>query len=168
MGECRLSPPAQAGLVTDSPYRGSWPGIFIVVAGCLLLSACAGGPDLDRLAADTTITTGSISSPQAPALPEELDSDRLAMRNSVSAADISRMEEDGIAWANPATGSRGTVTGISEYKEQGMLCRRFSATRESYDGVRIFRGEICLGPAGRWAMLDFGAADGGSKTGISS
>jgi hypothetical protein len=145
-----------------------WPGIFLVVAGCLPLSACAGGPDLDRLAADTTITTGSIAGVQAPALSDELDADRLAMRNSVSAADLTRMETAGIPWANPATGSRGTITAITEYKEQGLLCRGFASTRESYDGVTLYRGKICLGPAGRWAMLDFGAAGGEPKTGISS
>lgn len=163
-----MSPPVQAGSVTDIPYRGPWPGVFLVVAGCLVLSACAGGPDLDRLAADSSITTGAIAKSEKPALPAELESDQAAMRNSVSAADLSRMESAGIPWANPATGSRGTIIGISEYKEQGMLCRGFSSTRESYDGVALYRGNICLGPAGSWAMLDFDAADSDPQTGISS
>lgn len=80
------------------------------------------------------------------------------MRNAVGSADPTRFDASGIAWANAATGSRGTVTEVLEHKRQGMLCRSFTATREAYDGVSLYKGDICLGPAGTWATLDMGAA----------
>lgn len=134
----------------------------------LLLAACAGGPDIDRLAADKTLITGSIEPAAGTPAAEGQPSDEAAIRNAVGSADLSRLPEDGLAWANPATGAHGTIGMIMEESEKGQLCRRFTATRVRYDGVNMYSGHICLGPAG-WSMMDFTIAHGsGAATGISS
>jgi hypothetical protein len=62
---------------------------------------------------------------------------------------------DGIGWANAGTGSRGAIRQIDERQETSRLCRRFLATRESYQGVHLYRGETCLGAARIWTMTAF-------------
>ena len=62
-----------------------------------------------------------------------------------------------VPWANAGTGSRGSITGLAELKDKGQTCRRFKASRESFDGVAMFEGELCLAGAGGWRMQDFKA-----------
>jgi hypothetical protein len=62
-----------------------------------------------------------------------------------------------VPWANAGTGSRGTITGLTEYKDEGPLCRRFTTSRESFDGVALYRGEVCMVAPGAWRMESFAA-----------
>ncbi|TIR69061.1 MAG: hypothetical protein E5X15_27415, partial [Mesorhizobium sp.] len=39
----------------------------------------------------------------------------------------------------------------------GLTCRRFNATRESFDGVAMYQGELCIADAGGWRMQEFKA-----------
>lgn len=61
---------------------------------------------------------------------------------------------------------------LAEDKAGGRLCRRFTTTRESFDGVALFVGEACMAGYGAW-RLEFSAAPDSaagspSGTGISS
>lgn len=147
-----MSPPVQAALAARHRVRHLRGGALLALAGTL--AGCAGGPDLDRLAADRTLTTSSISRSEAAA-PRQPDLDQMAIRDAVGSADLARIDGAGIPWASAVTGVRGTVTAVAPHREQGMDCRRYTATRESYDGVTIVHGNICLGPSGQWAMLEF-------------
>ncbi|TIV92094.1 MAG: hypothetical protein E5V74_27295, partial [Mesorhizobium sp.] len=51
----------------------------------------------------------------------------------------------------------GAITELVELKDGGLTCRRFSATRESFDGVALYKGELCLAEAGGWRMQEFKA-----------
>ena len=127
-----------------------------VMAAGLSLSACAaGGFSLEKAEVDRSLLTGTVASnPQAPVDADRL-SDESTIRNAVSAADISGLGTSPLPWANANTGSRGAISNMIEHKENGALCRKFTASRESFDGVSLYQGEACLADAGAWRMLAF-------------
>lgn len=122
----------------------------------MALGACgAGGFSLEKAEVDRSLYTSKVpdntgTSPDANRL-----ADQATIRNAVSSADVDGLNGQGIPWANPDTGSRGTVSALVESNERGVLCRKFAASRESFDGVTLFRGEICAAGAGTWQMLAF-------------
>lgn len=127
----------------------------------LLICGCgSNGMNLDEFAADRTLVTGSAptSSPREAPDPA-LMSDRVTVRNAVSSALVEQVAGAGLGWANVETGSRGTITSITETRENDFLCRNFLATRESYEGIHIYSGKTCLGGNRQWAMLSFSRVD---------
>lgn len=122
---------------------------MIAVAG--LLPGCAGGFDIDRLAADRSLTTASV-----PERAERPDADRLSdeatIRAAVSSADLEGLGTGSVPWANPETGTRGEIREITEYREAGRLCRSFVTSRQSYDGVSLLSGDACLLEPGLWLL----------------
>jgi hypothetical protein len=126
-----------------------------MLACALVLGACGSrGITLDDIAKDTSIITGSVSSSDKPKDDAEI-SDAVTIRNVVSALDLDAGAPSMLAWANAETGSRGALSSIREHSESGTLCRRFEATRESFDGVALYQGESCLASGGIWAMTAF-------------
>ena len=130
----------------------------VVVTLALPLAACgAGGFSLEKADVDRSIITSSMpASPAAPATADK-DSDQTTIGNAVSSADIKELGGQPVPWANAGTGSRGAITELVELKDGGLTCRRFSATRESFDGVALYKGELCLAGAGGWRMQEFKA-----------
>jgi surface antigen len=123
-------------------------GVMIVGSGC------AGRGGIEEMAADPTLITGSARG--AVAADETTLSDEKTIRDAVSSANIDTLEGNPLAWANSYTGSRGTVTALSEYKQDdGRVCRKFSTTRESFDGVGVYNGETCTATANNWFMKAF-------------
>lgn len=124
---------------------------------CALLAGCgAGGFSLAKAEVDKSLYTNS-----APVAAKPFDADRLSdettIRNAVTSADLETLSGQPLPWANAGTGARGQITAIAERKQAGTLCRRFSATRENFDGVLMFRGETCMVGSGAWRMQDFEA-----------
>ena len=128
-----------------------------IVAVVLPLAACgAGGFSLEKAEVDRSILTSSTSVPSAP-VSSDRDSDQTTIGNAVSSADIEELGGQAVPWANAGTGSRGSITELVELKDTGQTCRRFTASRESFDGVLLFKGELCMAGAGGWHMQDFKA-----------
>ncbi|BAB53554.1 hypothetical protein HKB47_24850 [Mesorhizobium japonicum] len=156
-GGCRLSRIAQAfdsrqwGVIASASAKAA------IVAAALPLAACgAGGFSLEKAEVDRSILTSSTSSSPMPA-DSERDSDQTTIGNAVSSADIEQLGGQAVPWANTGTGSRGSITELAELKDRGQTCRRFKASRESFDGVAMFEGELCLASAGGWRMQGFKA-----------
>ena len=121
----------------------------VLLAANLLVAGCgAGGATLESAATDPTLTS-SISSTPVDAVQT---SDATTIRNAVSSIDLGGLEGQPLPWANADTGSRGAITELAEYSDNGRLCRRFLASRESYDGVGLFRGETCTAGSGLWKV----------------
>ena len=128
-----------------------------VLFASAMLSACgAGGFSLEKAEVDRTFYTSNIAAPRTPVEMERL-SDEATIRNAVTSADVETLAGAPLPWANAETGSRGQVTGIVETRGKGTLCRAFSATRESFDGVGMFKGEACMVASGAWRMQSFDA-----------
>lgn len=125
--------------------------IALPLAGC-----GAGGFSLEKAEVDRSILTSSTSTSATPS-DSERDSDQTTIGNAVSSADIEQLGGQSVPWANAGTGSRGSITNLAELKDNGQTCRRFKASRESFDGVAMFQGELCLASAGGWRMQDFKA-----------
>lgn len=126
----------------------------LVLACALPLGACAGGMELSKADIDETARTGSTVAAQ-PADPVR-NADEAIIRNAVSAADPELTKVQPLAWANADTGSRGAISDMMEKKEEdGTLCRKFTASRESFDGVALYSGDACKGDRGAWFMRSF-------------
>lgn len=119
-----------------------------------VLAGCAGGIDLRKAAVDETIVTGSVA-PAAVRPSDTLLSDQFTIRDAVSSADPAALGESGLAWVNGRTGSRGSVTAIVETTQKGIPCRRFVSSRESYDGVKRYTGEVCRVAGDLWQVRSF-------------
>jgi hypothetical protein len=128
------------------------------LAACLVLTACgAGGFSMRQAEVDPTILTGDIAGPAGRETDAAGLSDQATVRNAVSSADIELLWGEPVRWANEHTGARGSITGLTESRSGGRVCRGFVTTRESFDGVRLFRGEACMISAGVWRMEAFEA-----------
>ncbi len=144
-----------------------------MLAAMLVLGGCGvGGFSLDQADVDKSVLTSSVQTGSSSG-EANLVADRATIRDAVSSADVETLAGGELAWANSGTGSRGTITGLKEDRNSGRLCRSFAATRESFDGVALFRGEACMVGAGVWRIEAFSAAqesasDARSRTGISS
>ena len=131
--------------------------LWLSLTAALPLAACGThGFSIEDAVADRSLVTGAISPQQpGPASDPAALSDELTIRNAVSSAAVDEVGEAGIGWANAGTGSRGTIREIHERRDDGFLCRSFTASRESFDGVHLYRGETCLGAAKLWVMKAF-------------
>lgn len=125
---------------------------------CLLfVTGCgAGGFSLEQAEVDHSLVTGSVPA-ASPNADSGMVADQATIRNAVSSADVETLAGKSIHWANSETGSRGSIGQIAEDKSGGQLCRRFNATRESFDGVSLFKGEACMVAAGMWRLDAFAA-----------
>lgn len=127
--------------------------ILLALAATLPLSGCFGG-SMDLFGSDTvdsSISTNTISKGRTSGN----GSDELTVQSAVSSADLSKTDGKPLPWANATTGSAGVVTAIQEEKGQGVICRNFSTTRHSYEGIAYFSGKTCTSGSGNWQLLSF-------------
>lgn len=119
----------------------------------LALPGCMGaGLDLfGSSGVDRSVSTGTV--PVAGT--SDGLSDAVTVRNAVSSADISQAGNP-IPWANATSGSAGVISSIQEDRASGMLCRRFTTTRHSYEGIAKFDGNTCQLGNGEWYLTSFG------------
>lgn len=146
--------------VAQAPRLGTLTACATLAArsACLclatLLAGCgAGGFGLSKADVDPNILTSSTGG--AVAVDPERASDEATIRNAVSAADIETTGGAPLPWANPQTGSRGTISSLVEDKSNSSLCRSFTTSRESFAGVSLYQGTICMVPSGAWKVQDF-------------
>jgi hypothetical protein len=122
-----------------------------------MLAGCgAGGFSFEKADIDRSIVTSNVPA-SSSSDSANLVADQATIRNAVSSADLETLAGNAIPWANSESGSRGSIGQIVEDKSGGQLCRRFNATRESFDGVSMFKGEACMVAAGAWRLDAFAA-----------
>jgi hypothetical protein len=126
----------------------------------LPLQACSmTGKAIDETAVSAIAiaeTNGAIS-PDPFVKPDDAvggDRDRMldedTIRNAVTSAKLSGGTSETVTWANESTGSTGTISDIRQRVVSGQTCRSFSATRQSYDGVSLYNGDLCLDRRTGW------------------
>ena len=126
----------------------------LIVAALPLAGCASGGFDLARTEIDQSSLTGALPNTGTP--PDAVRvSDEATIRNAVSSADPDQAKVQPLAWANADTGSRGAISSMLEKKENGVICREFTASRESFDGVALYSGDACQGDRGNWFMRSF-------------
>ena len=127
--------------------------ILLIITATLPLSGCFGS-SMDLFGSDTvdsSISTSTIAKKGNGTS----HSDELTVQSAVSSADLSKTEGKPLPWANATTGSAGVVTAIQEEKGDGVICRTFSTTRHSYEGIAYFSGKTCTAGSGSWQLMSF-------------
>ncbi len=133
---------AIAGARAINPY----PAVTYPIASNDTVPSAFAGASAQRrppLTAKASLTTSADAA-----------SDARTVRNAVSVADLT--DTDGrYEWSNPQTGSSGVISVLTEEREGVRICRRFQTSRQSYDGVVLYRGEACTNGEGEWALVKF-------------
>ncbi|MGB8819071.1 MAG: RT0821/Lpp0805 family surface protein [Rhizobiaceae bacterium] len=124
-----------------------------VFAALLAISACGAGGGLPKAESDASLVTNAV--PAQSLTDSTQTSDANTIRNAISAAVLDQSASRTLAWANRDTGSRGTISEISETESDGQVCRRFETSRESFEGIALYKGNACLGADGQWFMQEF-------------
>lgn len=127
----------------------------MLVLGLTGLSTISCTSSLDLFGSDKvdrSVSTGAVT---AAASTTTTLSDEATVRNAVTSADLAKIGEAPLPWANAATGSAGVVSTIKEARNQGHVCREFTTTRHSYDGIAMFSGQACLTGSGDWLLTAF-------------
>ncbi|KQR78233.1 hypothetical protein ASG25_03960 [Rhizobium sp. Leaf384] len=120
----------------------------LCVAG---LSGCMGnGIGLGDAAGVDSVRTGSIPAPASPAM-----ADAAAVQTAVLTADVAEVAHNPIPWANAQSGSAGVISSIQERTDGATVCRRFTTTRHSYQGIAKFDGNTCRTGDGDWTLTSF-------------
>ncbi len=112
------------------------------------------GKDDEAQAQTTSDVTGSFKPGIAtPAAPANENSD-LAYARAAAAEVLGRGDKDASApWANPKTGSRGTVTPLAQaYTQDGFTCRDFLASFVRKGSEAWLQGEACRMHQGKWEV----------------
>lgn len=117
----------------------------------LPLAACGGGFSLDSFGTDRSLVTGSTGQPGKA--PDGRLSDEAAIRSAVAAWMPGETPPGTVPWVNSNTGSVGAIARVADSARDGALCRAFSATRESFDGVSAYDGRACSDNGGAWTVL---------------
>lgn len=131
-------------------FAGRWSKLLLVALP-VGLTACASGNILASAEKDRSIITGSIR--PNPIVAHITDEETI--RNAVTSVDPNGLGPDGLTWMNPTTGASGQITGLTEFRQNGHLCRRFSTSVTRFDGVGLYHGEACLEDAGGWQLRAF-------------
>ena len=145
---------ALADIVSAFPARNP-ARLFAMLTATAMLGGCAGGFSLSKADVDPTVLTGSTTSAASDATTADQASDQNTIRNAVSAADVSGLAGSSVPWANPETGSRGAISSLVEEKKGETLCRRFTTSRERFDGVAQYKGQVCMIAPGAWQVQGF-------------
>ena len=120
----------------------------LVAMATLALSACGSTSKGD-------IDPGLTGSVEAPAIDQTQNSDASIIRNAVSAVNLEAPGSLPLSWANRDTGSSGMISTVTEKSDDGQVCRKFETSRESFEGIALYKGNACLGADGQWSMLEF-------------
>ncbi|MFK0208872.1 RT0821/Lpp0805 family surface protein [Agrobacterium sp. NPDC090283] len=119
--------------------------MLVVLSGCVSLDLF-GGDKVDRSLSTASVPNQPNNAPQT---------DDATIRNAVTSADLAKLADQPLPWANAATGSAGVVTAIHEDKSSGFVCRDFRTTRHSFEGVASYAGQACLSETGEWLLTRF-------------
>lgn len=104
---------------------------------------------------DKADQTGSITPPPGTKEVAELPPDAdLAYARAAASELLRRGEKDAsIAWENPRTGARGTVTPVaSAYTSDGRTCHDFLASYVTSSAQSWMQGEACKQQKGVWEI----------------
>lgn len=126
---------------------------FALAAIAICATSCTSSLDLFGSASkvDRSIATGTV--PRTGS--ETVLSDETTVRNAVTSIDLMKLGSAPVPWANAATGSAGVVSAIREERKPGGVCRDFTTTRHSYEGIAMFSGQACLTGRGDWLLTAF-------------
>jgi surface antigen len=153
--------PPYSGTPTGSLWRPAASRLVALAALAPIAlsgSGCSFSYKLDSMLGregDKPEVTGSLSNPvqplaRGPATAADAD---LAFAKAAATEALARTGDVSVAWENPGTGARGTVTPLAAaYTEDGFVCRDFLASYVRKDSESWLQGEGCRIHQGRWEV----------------
>jgi hypothetical protein len=145
-----LSRLVQGTEMHEDRHRRSGIRLAVPLLAVLLVSGCGGGFSLDRFGADKSLTTNAIGT--GSARPDSQASDEAAINATIAAWMPGVVPPDTVPWVNSNTGSTGAIVKISDSADRERQCRAFTVSRESFDGVGLYRGKACSANGGPWRI----------------
>ena len=121
-----------------------------LLAACVAASGCSVSSSLGSAETTDEIVTGSVVEPVAA---EGIGSnDAEIIKTTVASADTSGL----LAWQNPDTGNKGTITAIDNFVgKHGQQCKKFQTTVDTFMGISLYNGETCELKKGFWVLSWF-------------
>jgi len=121
-----------------------------ISAAVITLSACSVSSSLDSLATEDTVITSSVTQNTQPQGIDTADAE--IIKSAVADAEAT----NALAWANPETGNKGTITAIDKFVgSHGQKCKKFQTTVDTFMGISIYNGETCELKTGFWVLSWF-------------
>ncbi len=136
-----------------SPVNRLTSAIALSAAICLL-AACTVSSGLGSIDTEEQIVTKSVTKP--------VESDGIAEADAEIIKSAAADSEDSnlLAWQNPETGNKGTITAIDKFiGSHGQQCKKFRTTVDTFMGISIYNGETCELRKGFWVLSWFFKAD---------
>ena len=134
----------------------AWPCLLCLV---LLTSGCANLTPMASLTAEDDVTGSIIGAAAPPSTPPQFPTLGKDDWIVADAALASALDPQGVgaavAWENPLTGARGSMTPIGAvYEADGLICRAFLAEIGGKAPAQRLQGRGCRGADARWAVSD--------------
>ena len=127
--------------------------IAAMASGCMVISQ----PEVKQASA-TELVDRSIAEAAAPS--GVVSEDARVITDAVAAAPASGPIRP-LAWANPSTGSSGTIVAIDRFMgKHGQSCRGFKTSVDTFMGIAFYDGEACQISATQWVLSWFKSSDG--------
>jgi hypothetical protein len=129
-------------------------GAAVLLLAASALGACTISKHAAGLEPTSELVTASISKSVKA---EGVDStDTEVIKNLVAGVDQGKNDSAHLAWSNPETGSRGTITAIDHFVgSHGQKCKKFETTLDSFMGISLYDGETCELREGFWVLSWF-------------
>ena len=123
---------------------------MLAAAAVAGLAGCSISNGVSSLENDDRLVTRSVAK---PAQPEGIASDDAEIIKTVVAESD---EEKLLAWQNPETGNKGTITAIDNFiGSHGQQCKKFQTTVDTFMGISLYNGETCELRKGFWVLSWF-------------
>ena len=120
----------------------------VLLAIACALAACTSSRPVAKATPEDAIVTGQVVE-TAYGSGVTVEDAALLKRVAVQATDASLPLE----WANPATGTNGSLVAIDGFEgRHGQTCRSFRTTVATYLGISWFEGEACEVGRGAWTL----------------
>ena len=133
----------------DRPVN--WTGRTITLAiSASLMAGCSISNGMKSFDSQESLVTTSVTK---PAQPEGIASEDAEIIKSAAAAS---QEDQLLAWQNPETGNKGTITAIDNFiGSHGQQCKKFQTTVDTFMGISLYNGETCELKKGFWVLSWF-------------
>ncbi|MEM7069944.1 MAG: RT0821/Lpp0805 family surface protein [Pseudomonadota bacterium] len=127
--------------------------VSIVLMG---LTACSVSSGVSSLESEEKLVTQSVTKPVETDGVSTVDAE--IIKTAVADAETTKL----LAWQNPESGSKGTITAIDKFiGSHGQQCKKFQTTVDTFMGISLYNGETCELKKGFWVLSWFLKAENG-------
>ena len=141
-----------ASIRTDSNASRQVIQAAMIAILCGTLSACSLSSTLGTTSSENELVTGSVTKPVQQ---QGIGSTDAELIKSV-VADATDKNNPTLAWSNPDTGNKGTITAIDKFVgSHGQKCKKFQTTVDTFMGISLYNGETCELKKGFWVLSWF-------------